>query len=419
MVDVDEFELAPDRDLAPTPPPGSRRRAHAWPWVTTAAALVLVGSVCAEPVLLTGPPGLVVGVSDVPAAAEPAMVWTTELDSPAPMGLIGSTVVVGLATATSPSSQHVLGLDLETGAERWRHPDPHQRCHPTTVVTCVVDPGSPDAQVVTIDAATGEVTERAHPGAVGAVATDDGLVVVETTGSVPEDVVLVEPDGAERWRVQADAADESDPPWAPLSLGEGTVRLGFEGVGLDLSSGEARDASSSVIGGAMVEMVDDRVVIHVDGRSATLEPDELPLMIDDSVGAGAALVQRPDGGLSAQVRGTGEQLWQLDGSCFPQVRLRGRVVVGCWSPDGAETVGIDEVSGDAVWRVDSVYWVVAATGDTLVVVDDASGVLGVDPTSGDVRWAVETQGPAFTATLDDAGGLLVSDESGLTRLVWD
>ncbi|WP_324226970.1 hypothetical protein [Actinotalea caeni] len=104
---------------------------------------------------------------------------------------------------------------------------------------------------------------------------------------------------------------------------------------------------------------------------------------------------------------------------FPQVRLRGRVVVGCWSPDGAETVGIDEVSGDAVWRVDSVYWVVAATRDTLVVVDDASGVLGVDPTSGDVRWAVETQGPAFTATLDDAGGLLVSDESGLTRLVWD
>ena len=72
MVDVDEFELAPDRDLAPAPPPGPRRRARAWPWVTTAAALVLVGSVCAEPVLLTGPPGLVVGVSDVPVAAEPA-----------------------------------------------------------------------------------------------------------------------------------------------------------------------------------------------------------------------------------------------------------------------------------------------------------------------------------------------------------
>lgn len=419
MVDVDEFELAADRGTARRR--RLRGRARALPWVAAATALVLIGAATAEPVpeLASDGPEIMLGVVGTSLAAAPRPAWVVDLAYAVPRGHEGTSLVV---TLEGEPARYVTGLDLASGAERWRFADPDRTCHGVSPVVCVEAPGEDVAQVVTIDPSTGDVERREHPAAIAATAAGADLVVVERHGPGLDDVVRLAADGGERWRVQASAADDSEPPLASVAVVDDRVLIPLSGTRLDLATGEPVGTGSLVVGEQMwAELVEGRMVVHVGEGSATLAQDEVLLSIDDSLGAGLVLGQHPDGGAVARLRSTGEEVWRHEG-CSPDVRLQHRVVLACWPPDGdgVGLVAVEEATGAEVWHLEGTYRPVTASRDTLVLAGyGGEGVLAVDPRTGDVRWRVPSETGVFVVVADGAGGLVVSDGTSTTRLVWD
>lgn len=429
MAAVDEFELldtVPDGGPGPDRPPHRGPWSRPLPWLATAAALVLVGSLNATPLigLAADGPGIALGITDLPLARPPTLAWQVDLTFPQVVDVTGDRVVV---VGEGETGRDVLGIDLAAGAEVWHYADHSSTCQMGSVVTCVENPGDPDATIVTMSPEDGARTSTPYPGVLGAITVGEDLVVVEAmeNGAVLEEVVLVEADGSERWRVQADAVDTfSTPAWVGLRVEEPVVSLDVSGTSLDLQTGEEVVQSRFELNeGEWVEIVDaGEAIVHSDQGSVTVGIDEALTWVDDDAGGPVVLRQNDGTSLVASLRATGEELWRIsDGSCYPYARLLHRFVLGCWSSTGTEgLIGVDELTGESVWTIATQGWVVAASRDALVLIDDmAHSLLALDPMTGTELWRIPWPSTYFQTVSDGAEGLLVSGDATLGRIVWD
>lgn len=424
MAAVDEFELVDD-DVEQAPAvERSRRKAHPLPWVAASVALMLIGAVAATPfpVVPGRGDGLELGLVDLDLSVEPTVAWESlGLEYPEIVDTAGDRAVI--ITSNQGDSRTYLGLDLADGTEVWRYFDGGNTCQYDLPLVCIEGAGSPSAQIVLLDTDDGSLTTRAHPSAISATVAGDDLVVIEDTDRADEDVVLVEPDGSERWRVAVDAADElTFPVWAPMWISGTSVSLGVSGVTLDLETGEQTTQTFPTWNGLTLQMQDDgsTLVTGPEG-SFTLSADEGLLQYDDDLG-GPVRLEYAETGVVASLRSDGTELWRSAGpDCFPTGRLRGVVIMQCYGPQTSGLVGIDEITGERLWHLPGTSWVVAASREHLVALDEVQDVvIGVDPRDGTVPWSVPMDGgsPMGSAiALDD--GLLVATETEVMRLVWD
>lgn len=424
---VDEFELVDERADDGAVPVRSRPhrggRSRPLPWVGAAIGLVLVGAIAAEPVVLLGAePGIAIGIIDLPLARTPTVAWETSYSYPQVVEVTDELAVLLVGVE---SSQDVVGVDLVTGGELWRYHAAGATCHQELPVTCVEQAGTVDATIVTVATDDGALTRTPYPGALGAVAVGEDLVVAEPGLADIEEVVLLEPDGTERWRVNVDAADtESVPAWVWLSVDRGQAIIEMSGVTIDLQTGEiAQQMTYTFDEDEWAELgPDGTVTIYNADDSVVLGPSELTAPIDDDAGGAVVLRQTPDAGLLASVRSTDDELWeQPEANCFPQARLQHRFLLSCWGAAGDERLrAINEVTGETVWERPISVWPAAASRDTLLMVDQSEGGLhALDPATGDVRWQLPGEGFFYDTSVDGNGGLLISGESSLIRLVWD
>lgn len=421
MVAVDEFEL--DGDDAEVLPAAPRRRwSRPLPWIAASVALVLVGAAAATPfpIIPGRGDGLEFGLLDLDLSTTPTVAWETlGLEYPQIVDAAGDRAVV--INADQGVSRTYLGIDLTDGGEVWRHVVAGNACQFEVPLVCVEGGGSLGAQVVVFDTDDGGRTSRPHPGAIAVAAAGDDLVVVEATGGMEEDVVLVEPDGGERWRVAVDAADEIDPMWVPLWVSGRGVTLGFAGVTLDLESGEQTTESYGTWNGfALEQQGDDEIVATGPSGSVTVSATEHLLLYDDDFG-GPVRLESADSGVIASLRSDATELWRSNGAdCSPIGRLHGVVVMRCYGPQVTGLIGLDEFSGERLWHLPGASWLVAASRDTVVALDEQQDlVLGVDPRTGATPWSVPMSGGSPMGSVAIEGGLLVATQTGLMRLVWE
>lgn len=285
-------------------------------------------------------------------------------------------------------------------------------------------PGTRDAVVVTIDTESGAMTTAEHPAAVAAIATERGTVVVEERrGTAIEEVVLVAPDGTERWRVEADMAEtESDPAWVMMRVTDGVLVSDYSGSALTLSTGEPATAPQLAgYEGYTVEQTDNGYLLHTASGDIQIGPSELMLWLDDDLGGPVVLRQDSSGAITASVRSDGTELWQLvDPQCYPWMRLGGSIVIGCWGEDGeGVAAALDELTGEERWTADDADWPMAASTDAVLLSSgDRSAIIAVDPRNGQELWSqpLPDRGYGNYVTID--GGMLVASDSAVSLLTW-
>lgn len=447
MTPVEEFEAAGDpaeKRVTDTP---RRRRSRLAPWVATSVALVLVGAATTTPVIPGRGTGLDFGLLDLDLTAPPTVAWeSAELEL---LGLVGTAGDRAVTLAEEPDgNRSYLGIDLADGTEVWRYLDEGHTCQHALPLVCVQEAGSLSAQVVTVDLADGGLGTRPYPGALSAAAAGDDLVVVVKTETLDEDVVLLEPDGTERWRVPVDVVDtQAGFMRVPIQVSEtgvthiavGAASLVFDPVldtvppldspvvTLELETGEQQTGGAATFSakGFILDYSDGDVVITgPDGRVTVRDTEQI--MHDDDLGGPVRLeitaaAEFLDAATTvASIRATEEELWRSDPGCFPGARLRGIVVLYCFG--GTEVlVGVDELTGEQLWKVRELSWVLAMSPDTLVVTDSAGATLvGVDPRDGRRLWSVAVYGgDAVSRSVAIDGGVLLMIGSRMVRLAWE
>lgn len=428
MAAVDEFELVGEAvadDGAPAASASRRSGRRATPWVATAVVFVLAGATLATPlrIVLGRGDGPDIGLLELPLSQPPTVAWETAMPYPS----VASVQVPGrviVSTEDDGTSRTVLGLDLETGAEVWRYEDEGYSCQFGQQVVCVTDPGAPDAAVVTIDGHDGTQTTAEHPGAIAAIASESGTLVVESgESSGTEDVVLVAPDGTEQWRAEADVADtESSPAWAFLRIVDDVVVSDYSGTALMLSTGEPAAYPDTVNeDGDWIEETDDGFFLHTDSGDIQIGPSEMMLWFDDDLGGPVVFRQDSSGVITASVRADGTELWRLDDpQCYPWIRVRGVIAIGCWGEDGREsTAALDELTGERRWEAEQADWPMAASNDAVLLSSSArSEIIAIDPASGAELWTVQIPELSYGNYLEIEDGLLVSSDGAVTRLTW-
>lgn len=426
MAAVDEFEIVDGMDDG-VPPDRRRPRRRLWaapgPWVAAAVGLAVVGAMNATPQIgLAGGGGIELGISDLPLDQPPTVLWEASLTNPQLIGVDDDRAMLQVDDADF--TQDIVALDMTDGTEAWRYQMQDVTCQQTLPITCIEEPGTADASIVTIDSADGTRTRTPYPGAIGAVTAGEDLVVVEEGQADIEVLVLIEPDGTERWRVQADAADTTSvPAWVWLWVDGDHVVVDMSGVMIDLRSGEIEQRATYTIGnGEWVEIgPDGSATIHTPNGDVTLDVNDLATRYDDDAGGPVVLRQDRDGLLLAALRGTDEELWRVagDDSCYPEARLQHRFVLSCWgATGGGRLLGVDELSGETLWEMDVSVWSIMASRDALVTVDQGlGGMLALNPATGEEWWRLP--GAAYyNATSDGSDGLLVTSDSRISRLVW-
>lgn len=366
---------------------------------------------------------MAVGIVDLPLQRPPQVAWETATGNPSIVGVDGSVAVVVIDE--DGAGRSVIGVDMATGDQTWFFEDADHTCQWAVPLVCVQDAGTKRAVVVRIATADGTRAATPYPMAVAAVAAGEDIVVVVSTGSDIEDVVLVEPDGSERWRVQADAADSSSTPaWVSLQVREEAVSLDYPGVSLDLETGEQTLLDWYMLDGDRWVEIQPGGVVAIetpDGRMS-VGVDELLLWFDDDAGGPVVLRQHHSGQIVASLRETGDELWRIvEENCWPQARIRQSLVLSCWDGRGEERlVGLDEVTGAVRWEIAGSTWPVTASHDTLLLFDEGSAsMFAIDPRNGVEHWRMPWQGTYLSAHDQLPDGLLLSDEDSLTRIVWD
>ncbi|GAB2610116.1 outer membrane protein assembly factor BamB family protein [Pseudactinotalea suaedae] len=425
MAAVDEFDLAEasdDGERAGTPS-GRPRRARPWPWALAALALVGLGAANAvpTPIVLGQGQGAEIGLLDLDIGEAPTVVWETALRYPETILADGGRAVV---VDNDPRLQgSVLGIDLATGTEIWRFHDEAQTCSRYLPIVCVEDPGSTDAVVVTIDTEDGARQTRSHPGAIAAVLAGDDLAVIEATDVDIENVVLVEPDGTERWRVAADAAETaSDPVYAQLRVSSTSVLIDFSAIEIDLVTGAQAPTTRWPLGdGVEVELGSDStpIVTTADGRFE-LGPGEAWLSIDDDLGGPIVLTQAGDTLLAASRRIDETELWlRTDEECYFSARLGGTVLAMCWGPQNERVLALDKLTGGTRWELPGAM-AIGASREVFLMSDPREGrVLAVDAVDGSTLWSLPVPVGSYASVTELSDGVLLTTDTELMRLQWD
>lgn len=427
MSGVDEFDLGieTDGETAPARAP-RRRRGQPWPWVLAALALVGFGAANSEatPTALGLGSGIDLRLLDQDLRQEPVALWAAEVSFASVMLTEGDRAVV--VTDGSGSNQSVLGLDLATGEEVWRYVNGAHMCTWEHPVRCVESPGTDEAAIVTIDIADGTRHVRSHPGAVAASSAGESLVVVEVTGSYEERVVLIDPDGTQRWQVEVDAVDtESFPYWTQIEVVRDRLLLYVSGTTVDLATGAITTSMIWPLTADITAEVDESspsYLVRTPERTVALDMSESLIPFDDDLGGPVALLQEENGDLVATWRADGSMLWQrsaTSASCMPMARLRGVLVTYCWQGGGDRMVALDLLSGEELWELAGTSALAAADATSLLVVNHTTGVLAaVDVVTGATHWSL----PGIATNISDideiSNGLLVSGDASITRLAW-
>lgn len=370
------------------------------------------------------------GVLDL--SGEPREVWRVAAEGSAPGGLMG--VTGGLVVAQHRDG--LLGLDAETGEQRWRVglPDASSECGPgmqvwsggfraeaVDRVVCVSSvpadgDGSARRSVVTVVGADGTVEgtrdldappAELHPG------PDGGLLRVEWVGEaspvdprVADDVVAGTADeGAIEdgydVRVRAEDAVTGQTRWEETVPFDG-------GVDPSLCVRWSEDGTTSGVdlrGGAQTVVTDRVLWLGGCGIDAWFTPDGVRLDRPEDPGTfeGFAVEPLGDGGyvvrtdaddLGADDPTDADRLLRDDGS---EIRaVRGRYLVPLSTDGGGgdvhlerrggTTVGTD-AEGDELWRTDvHSTAVLVRTSQVAVVADEGRRIYGLDLGTGEVLW---------------------------------
>lgn len=424
--DVEEFDLSePPRTGGRDRIAGPRRsQSHAWhrraaAWVVLALGLTAIGGAVAEPIALSQTTGIAGGLSGLDLAGAPAVAWESELSDPELLGAAGHRAVV--AVESTVTSRDLVGIDLGTGEQAWRHHDRERSCVWSAPLACVEGVGQPTATIVLIDLDDGARADRPAPGALAAVAVGEDVVIALAGDDESEVIVRVGPDGEERWRTSAETVDTTlIPMWSILRIDGDTV-VTLDSV-LDVGTGEVLGEPSGLPAGSRYEPAPDGSgVLRTPNGDVPLVPDELAPYATDDLGGPVALTQQGDV-LVATLRSSGDELWVLDDASFCQVNVivRAALVVTCWKQDIPIVHGLDLLTGEERWQLGGVTWQLSQGSETVLFFDEITGdVVAVDIRSGDVEWQLATSGAgSWAAAYEISDGLLLLTGSALTRLTF-
>lgn len=328
-------------------------------------------------------------------------------------------MVVALA---GTADRALAAVDLSSGELRWRVDDPGASCRlGAHLLVCTHDRGERDARLVTWDATgpTGEVTP--YPYALAAVDLEGGdLLVVEGGSVAPAQLVRVEPDLTQRWRVELDYPGHASDSYTRLTLAGSYV--GTAAGSFDVRTGRPDPES-----GFPEVAVDGSLrtsprggwtrVEHPDGSESSVASTDAWLRVDDAFG-GPVSITGGDGGVTVRVRGEEEPVWRMDANgCWLVGRVQGVLLRPCFDAIGATTEAYDQLTGELLWtRSEAGGWLSdqIASADTLLLTI-GGGVSGIDPRTGDPRWTRPVTGTF--ADVDAVGGaLLVWSDRVLMRL---
>lgn len=424
MAAVDEFdlvEMSPDGGASAV---RSARRGHTHPWGWLLAALALIGVGAANtdaiPAMVGGGEGVDIGLLGLDIREVPDVRWESPLMYAYLVTNDGDVTVAMEYGSDVPSA---VGIDLATGAERWRYPVPNGTCQWSDRGICVEEAATPEATIIMIDLDDGTRVAEPHPGAVGAITVPGGIVVVEATDDQAEEIVLIEPDGTERWRITAEAADvSSEGAWVEMQVTADSVIMAMSGTEIELATGSVTTAYRwSLSEDIWIEATDtgDALVTTPEG-SFTLVQDETWLSWDDDFGGPIALRQDAGTGLMADRRADGTQLWRIATTdCYATARILGTVVTQCWGSDGERLHAIDQLTGQTRWELERAT-VVGASRHVLLVANNTDRILhAVDPIRGDVLWSIPIPSILSGRVTEIPGGVLVPTDTTLVRLAWE
>lgn len=399
--------------------------------VTVALAAVVIDTMGDRGRLaaLRDAPGGVVDLTD-----EPREVWRVAAEGSVPGGLVG--VLGGLVVAQHQDA--LLGLDVETGARRWRVelPDGASSCGPGMQVwsgsfqaqpverLVCVSATTPDAapdesrhrSTVTVVDAEGQVVATREVGAAHSMlfpGSDGGLVSVAWVGEaepvdpqVADDVasgiagVGAIPDGYDL-RIRFEDAATGEARW------ERTVP--FDGaVDPSLCVRWAEDGTTSGVDlrGGVQAMITDRVLwLGGCGVDAWFTPDGVRLDRPGDPGtfegysvdplAGGGYVAHVDADqVEVDAADDADRLLRDDGSEIREIQ--GRYLVPLSTDGGGNGVHLErrgattvatDTEGDELWRTDvRSTSLLVRTAQVAVVVDEGRRVHGLDLGTGEVLW---------------------------------
>lgn len=441
MTRTDEFVLteqlpgaAPTRARRPLP---FVRRAETW--VAAGIALILTGvMVTPGPIYPPLGDGIAWNILDLELTTEPGVVWSTEFPETAfLLGASDDTIAVAMEGEAPEDSDNlpaltVIGLDATTGMQRFVVEDPDRSCQLSAAsVTCVQGSGEPEAMIGVYPVTGAAPTDHAYPGAITAVALDDGgLLVAEGGETGIAMLVRLDPDGAELWRSRLSVSGQADPGMISLEQ-RGDYATASGGILYDLVSGERVDQGLAAIDIALDGSTREgghrqpTVVTSTDGTELLVPPGEVWLSVDDAFGGPVSLRFANDGSVHSSADGRTQRILP-EGVGWPFLRLNGVLVVYSHDSTGtaeAMLVAVDERSGTELWRRagDLIFSVqrssqgmLPASADTIVL--NSEGRLeGVDPRAGEARWAIPLEDESAAVSALD-GGLLVWSGGVLTML---
>ncbi|ACQ80376.1 hypothetical protein Bcav_2124 [Beutenbergia cavernae DSM 12333] len=407
-IELDPDGRAPVQDDAA----GERGDRPRWqpvlPWVAVALGIGAVGVVLAGriPPPLGDVPGVVADQSVAPEQA-----WMAEVCAPdAEIVLTDDTVLVVARTC-------VQAVDPDTGEERWRLEVPGLVCHPARadVLACLEGEGK-EQRLVTVDIASGRVSERDVRGLVDALAAGDD-VIESTLAGDGISLRRVAPDGSEVWAATLPADAEIRESDAARVYGFGPI-VGVWGSsetlgmadGARLPEISAADLSARYV--ALGPADAERPVYRVDGLLiGTLAPGQMLPGVSDDLDPDVVLIADPsnpmygtDLNVVARDR-TGHDLWEAPRGMWPLAVVDGVVVFVPFSYENvAEIVAYDLMSGVELWRADSNLgfsrlW----TDGTRILVtqfaQDGAWLAALNVRTGVEEWRVDVHGP-------DGGGIL-------------
>lgn len=423
MAAVDEFDLE-EASLDGGAHPGQatrRRRAHPAAWLAAGVALICVGAANADaiPAMVRMNSGTETGLLGVDARDAPEVLWEVPVTYSS-IAAVNDGVVVAMDYDVDESA---VGIDFTTGEELWRYGMPGSTaCQWGEAGVCVEDPGTSEAIIVTIDLQDGTRTAEPYPDAVAALPVADGRVVIEATDGELEEIVLVEPDGRERWRVTADAAEVyADSVWVDVWVTDESLLLRMSGTAIDLESGVAIPHFQWNLTDEIwvTRTDDDDFEVTTPDGTFTLLPEEVWLPWDDDLGGQIAVTQTGVSAIIAVSRSGGETLWRIESpECYLSARLLGSLVTQCWGTEGDRLHAVDQLTGETRWELQGAHAVGAASHALLASADAGRTLLGVDPLTGEVLWSIDLSGPLGMQATPLSDGALVATDLAVLRLMW-
>ncbi|UFU02540.1 PQQ-like beta-propeller repeat protein [Ruania suaedae] len=370
---TEEFTLGAPR-AGTTPPHRPTGRARAWPvlpWVACALALI-VAAVAVAP----APPPGVSPWGYLPHLRErPELAWQLESTE-----VTGAWAFGGVLAVADLSG--VAGMDARSGRERWRLDARAPRCTSDgTLLTCLT---RREDAVLVVDPDSGATNRWDVPDAVAAIAYEDGVVAVTTSG-----LTRIDADGRALWTQPRTLG-------APVAEGPAVIDgwlfvsvLGPVGglVPLDVETGEPGDLE--VVGRSVSRVREGLWTSSADGTIRLFARDQQQHQVGDPRDYVATV---SDPALLAEPLPRTQSQWS------PLALLPG---VALGSVDGTRVAALDTSTGHELWRRELVMgWIETPLVDeeTMVttVLDPATGsrstVQAIDARTGADRWRLERPG---------------------------